>query len=674
RVKLDREIDEDLARARRLLNAYEPGKQMLAAASERLTGQAGPLEATETQLAKWGEHWADVQSQVRESPLVAPSLADQRRLADVEQAYAGLTGDGARPEPQPANDVTTAYRTLKADLAANESRLQDAIALVDAAILKSVSSGSETYSGRDHVEANRLRAVLAYHDAEARRRAARLLRRELDRLAQQAATLHGRWVAVTSQLALAERAVGGEVTTAPAAASAPAEEAGHSALGPDASAAVADLHQQLSAIAQTSTALIDTAAIPVQVAQLESHVGGLRDAIAKLGQHIETLTEERAALANERDSQRAAAGEADRRMVEMENRGFDVGDPSVLDGQLSAYAEASRADRKASREADLLELGGYENAALTLDAGDLHTAPIVTGEPGEPLKSVRSLRRYDQELALLQSSHAEGQQALDVLLAKIEALRQLEAFVQRRLTGSGADEATVVLGLRAQRDALAQTIQQLAAAITTLASQADETEEAALDAITGPGITAAKQAKSALQKRQSEARGAQPMDGEPDPRLDAIVKESWRAGDATALLADLQALQAWIHYERSEAKNRHAGTLELLSQMGVEVDAPAQRAAATEQSAAAREAAELAVAGYADAESDLKNDWTVQVNLAGAYGVLAKAAEGSTAQGYRDQAREAYQRGIAGQTDDPARRPYALRLEALSHTEPAPKE
>ena len=177
--------------------------------------------------------------------------------------------------------------------------------------------------------------------------------------------------------------------------------------------------------------------------------------------------------------------------------------------------------------------------------------------------------------------------------------------------------------------------------------------------------TLGQQARQAIVKRQSDAKADQPPEGEPNPRLQKIEQENWRVGDADAIQADLHLLQAWIRYQRADAKRRLADTLTAARQMGIQTNPQAERAAADEQIAPAVAAAQAAVKLYETAEPDLKKDWTLQVDQAAAYYLLSQLTQGAEAQKYRDDAIKGYQAGVAGQETNPDRLPYVARLESI---------
>lgn len=712
--QLHRDVDRELAKARRILASYSPGEQMLLAAQERLTGKTGPLQVTDATLSKWTSEWDKITSYAdQESPLKPVSSAVEQQLSEANRLLAQYSG-GAVPAPavSPVNDAASAVRSTQEWLQANEGRLKEAIGVVDAALAMSVTSGETTFSGRDIPEASRLRAILAYHYAESRRRSALLDRAEIERLTTRLMEAYGRWIGVTSDLAIAEQAITGKAVTEPATAtapgtsSAPAEPAASSAPASDAAAAAPAttgpakesklLHKLFGALPGRGKAAEEPSeaappsaeagakpgrvipaprsgpveSLPERIARLEKESSDALARAAAIEIQLKAMTDAYDALEAKIKAKRAEAAEADREMVELENRGFDPSHPDVLKKRTAAYEAASRRSREASREADLLEYGGYPNATLISEHEDWHTARIAPANPGELLRPQKSLRQYKQEISSTEAA-LRGERNLAALIAnRLDGLRRMKADFESRITGgTGASTQPTgsqpsVRGLRDQRDALAGEIRDLMTRIQDLASQADAHEEAAI-AETDRGITAAKQARQAIVKRQSDAKADQPPEGEPNPRLQKIEQENWRVGDADAIQADLHLLQAWIRYQRAEAKRRLADTLTAARQMGIQTNPQAERAAADEQIAPAVAAAQAAVKLYETAEPDLKKDWTLQVDQAAAYYLLSQLTQGAEAQKYRDDAIKGYQAGVAGQETNPDRLPYVARLESI---------
>ena len=710
RLSLEREIDRDVARAQRLLDDYQPALALLSAAQRRLTGEGGPLQATQTRLVGLSEKWGNIASAAeQESPLKAlpESAAGDFARAEDEYRRAG----GKNPGPETAADPAAAYEDIHNWTATNDGRLQEAIAIVDAAINLSVTSGDETFSGRDHVEANRLRAALAYHYAESLVRSAMLERRELDSLYTRLLDVHGKWLAAANQLAIAERLLTGKATSAPvvppvetrpapgtqpssagapAEATAPADRpAGATAGQPSKTRPLRKLFGPLfqgekkedEAPDRPTTEIAPAVEpgpvefpvepteavppIPAQIADLETQKAACAARIVALENKIKTLQDAIIAMDRRIKARRAEAAQADRRMIELENRGFDPRNPESTRKVLEEYEAASQVNRRAAREADLLELGGYTNAALKSDTEDLHTAAVVPAAPGQELHRQKSLREYQEELALAGKTLEGERAANDLVAARIAALRDLQTYLRARIEGDGAAATKpAARGLRARCDELAAQVRELVSRIDSCATNAAKAEQDAIDEL-DRGIEAAKRCERSISQRQGLAREAAPVEGAPNRRLDLIKEENWRAGDAKALQGDLEWLKAWIRYQRGLGEQRYGHALEVAAQTGLDVRPQPVLDDAAEQLEAAAASAAAAVQAYRDAEPDMKRDWTLQMNLAAAHYLQAQLSTGSAAATHREEALAAYRRGIAGQATNPDRRPYAERLGAI---------
>ncbi len=742
RAKLQQDIDQELAKARRLLAAYEPTQQMLLAGEQRLTGKEGPFEITDARLQKMSSAWDKSSSYVEQESPIKPVSADlQRALGEAADLCRRRVGGAEKqPSAEAANDAAGARRLVTDWLQANESRLKDAIRIVDAAMGLSTSSGEETLSGREDVEANRLRAILAYHYAESLRREALLDRSRVERLSERLLSLHGDWIGVTADIAVAERALEGSSDAMPASGAAtaasasapatakaretakaqggaPAESRGTAAAPAKSSkvlgkvfgairgtvsdalpggkiAAASEPAKAAPTPAAEEPAAEPSAPIAVELEPLQ-RIQPLRDRIADLERQkaealkrakgletkiTEELTPPRDRLAGEIRQRREAAAAAETKMAEMENKGFDPRNAGALNQRTAEYEAQSKIAREASRQADLLEFGGYTNATLVTETEDWHTARIAPARAGEPLAAQKCLRQYDQEIRLATAAIQGEQRAVEVLDKRLQTLRTLQAYYDAQLKGGAMPASTqpaatqmVVPGLRGRHDEIVGEAKSLVALLDAAAKAADANDDAAIAEL-GRGISAAKQARQSAEKRTREAQGAQPQGGEPNPRLQRIEQEDWRAGDADAILGDLQLLLATVHYQRALARERLAAVLDSVARMGLTVDAAAARTAAAADKPAALNAAQDAQKAYTDAEPRLKKDWTVHMNLAAAYYLLSQLTQGPQASQFLESARKEYAAGTSGADEkNPDRKPYADRAEAIRKAQAKPK-
>jgi hypothetical protein len=711
RAQLDRDVDRELAKARRLLAAYSPGEQLLLATQERLTRKGSPLQITDGLLSKWSADWGKITSYAdQESPVKPVSPTVERELTEANRLLSEYNGGEPKNLPTPSANATAAYKSTEEWLKANAGRLKEAIAVVDSALAMNVTTSEGMVSGRDIPEADRLRAILSYHYAESRYQNALMNRADIQRLSTRLVDVYGQWIAVTSDLGIAEQALTGKpvpapgTTTAPGTASAPAGTSAASAPAPSGPAKPSKLlHKIFGAVslkgraagerpveaasqpaeapatgpeAEKPRAIVPAARtepvepLPERIARLEKEKAAAISRIAALGEQIQSLRGTCDAIAAKIKAKRAEAADADKKMVELENQGFDPSHPDVLKKRTAEYEAASKISREASREADLLEFGGYRNATLVGEQTDWRAVRIAPAKPGELLEPQKSLQQYKQELSSAQAALEGERNVVAILANRIDGLQKMQIDFEVRIGGGKAattqpvGSQPTVPGLKGRRTALAAEAKQIVDRIVEAAKDADANEDAAIAEI-DKGLSAARQAKQAIVKRQSDAKAAQPAEGEPNPRLQKIEQENWRVGDADAMQGDLQLLQAWIRYQRADAKRRLASTLTVAQQMGMEVNPQAERTAADEQREPAVTAAQAATKAYETAEPDFKKDWTLQADLAAAYYLLSQLTQGAEAQKYRADAIRAYQAGVAGQETNPDRKPYVNRLESI---------
>lgn len=710
RTKVDYEIERNLATARRLLAAYEPGEQMLLAATDKLIGAGAVLEFNDARLNKLSEQWGDVSAKVSESPIKPMPESAKRDLAAARDAHRKLAGDDENGEPPLAGGASAVFSDVKSWLETNNKRLDEAARLIDAAI-NVRSEGEDNYSGREHPEANRLRAILAYHQAESLRRTALLKREEIDRLARRLLDLHGRQVAVSGDLKIAETMLAGgewpalpaeqelDRNAAPEAAPAVEEpaaepkgaagregpsklwhgifsrmrvapppapkqaEAPKAAPEPAPETAPAARRPALPAVAVTPMA--------TRIATYEEVKSEAQQRIEALGQKIQGLRGSISDLESRIASKRQEASGTDRKMVDMEKVGFSRENHNALHQQIAEYESLSRANRDAAREANLLEFGGYRNAKLVSADEDWHKAEIQPAVPQKALEAQKSLDAHRLELASAQATLEGDQKLVELLTAQIASLKAVQADIERRINGGGATTRPAIGGLKAQRDALRNEIEKIGAAMqesATLALKADDDAAEMLKV----GIEAASRAQRAVNTRKNDAR--QPAsDGAPNARIEMIAGEQWRIDDIDAMTADLRLLRGWVLYERSIWRRHLAGVFRLAKTCGLKCDPAAEQKAADEDAKTSLEDAKTAAEGYNDkiSKNAFKNDWTLHVNAAGANYLLSKLTDGQPSREYRTRAAQEYQLATQGQETNPDRQPYVARLQALNRAKAA---
>lgn len=739
------QIDRELDQAQRMLAAYEPMDQLLEIAQARLTSAGGPLGPGTEAAANLPAHWSRAVSS--ENPLMRlTSLSPdaQQVWDDALKKYKECAGE-AGGEASAAADAVSAYQSLEARFARNNKLLTDAIRIVDGALAIS-SSGPDGFSGRDHVEANRLRAILAREYAESLRRTAARRRAALDPLIEQLVSLHGEWLAVSGELAGAEMELTGKtsVTVPPIAAPPPKErttpapdepspptettEPSPHEAGDEASSTTptepaptdpAPSDAAPSDVAPSDAAPADTAEpkdagpaagpeddkgseseakpadatpveasteppaahtgvaawvpttdhppIPAQITELEQQVEAAQERIRNLEPQQAELAKTIDDLQTRVTALRGTASDADKKMVAIEARGFQDDDPETVKSLIAEYEALSKKQREAAREAELLEFGGYTNATLISDDGEPRTARVEPATPGEALKATTSLKEYQQRKATLDATAAAEKESIDVFRGKIAVLQQRQAELTQQIEGRlAAGDQPAVPGLRAQRDALTKQIAAVTASIVETAKELHDTETAAIQEV-DTGLAAAERIAQAVQRRQREAREARSSSSDgPNERIDMISRESWRIGDAGALVGDLELLKAWIDRQIAMNQTRLAHAYERAQQAGAPVDPAAAYREAYAAEFAAQDAAAQAAKQYEDAaQGELQDDWNVHMNMASAYYLQSLLAEGNEARTLRDKALATYREATTGREKDPYRRPFGERAVAI---------
>lgn len=713
RAQLERDIDRELAKARRLLDGYRPGEQLLLASQRRLTDEGAPFEANEARLQAMSSHWDGAVSRLDEEGSPVPPPRDlQEQLNSVNNGYRGLAGEEARPQSaQSADDASSAREQINEWLQKNDQRLTDAIQIVDAALAMSTTSDDQTYSGNESIEANRLRAILAYHYAESLGRTALFEQGKAENLGRQLRDLHHQWVAVSFDLAVAEAALTGGPSAAAASgpttraaaprtpatrtadtvaktATRPANRGGagnllNNLLGaltgrkPAATPAPApagDAAAPATAPSAEAEQPIPVEPLPQRIATLEKEKAATEDRIAKRTEELRVQQAAFEELSQRIEARRAEAAAAERRMAELEKQGFDPAQPETLRKHIEEYEAASRKSREATRIADRLESGGYTNALLISPTEDWHAARVVPANTGEKLSTEKSARQYRQEIETLRGILKAEQNRLGIINNRLSMMQTMKADFQVRLTGGPsrpADTQPAAPGLVAQRDAIVKQAKELASAILAASTEAGKLRDEAIAELKR-GIEAVDAAQRAVDARQSQAR-SESTGTEPNPRLQRIEQETWRKADLDALLGDLQLLLATIHVERSRAAERLQNAAELAADCGAATDPLAAGKAIESERAAALAAAKAALEAYQRVESDLKKEWTFHMSLAAAQYLLSQLTPEAEAQQHRAEARKEYQAGIAGDEKNPDRRPFVERLRAMEKAQAEPK-
>lgn len=661
RDRLDRQIDEKVALASRILASYEP-------VGEQLDFYVGAAATQPVDLPE--DQWQTILNQVGQESIVSDMLDEQaRRIRSLDADY---RGSGGRPDRVGGVGASTeAYNRLQQRLAVNAQKLADALRIVQEAVR--MSEGE--YRGADHPAATRLETILCYHQAEMLRNNAAL---EVSRAAQEA-MLTNRHIARCNKLAVAIELLEQELkgsfvpTSESEVALAEADTQPADTQTETAPAVVPDAVSPGPSDGQRALRSLDES-----IALLEADKARKGETIAALHTRIEQLKAEISALeAGIADAQQRA-GAAQRAMLELERAADPGRDPSEVERFVQAYEQASAAYRQASREEEILREGGLLNArADAPDFEQIDTAPLVPAVPDEPITPVRGLRALGNDLDAAEALLADHEGVLTAIEQQIAELTFQKEAVSQRLAAS-AERREEAIALAAQ--SAGKIIDALVASDRLLAE--------AMSVVEDQGRPAAARAQQAIRKRISEAvrlnRELSPDTA--NPRLAMMAADDALAGHTQALEGDLLFKEASIHAQRAEMLAWYAELLARLRVAGVTVGSelpgedaaedvssawltdPAEaQAAAAEGREAAIEAGQQALAAYEEADAPLNQLWILRANIGATHFLLANLTTGDEAREHLYQARVEYTRALRNREDRPEAPAYEAVIAQIDH-------
>lgn len=442
---------------------------------------------------------------------------------------------------------------LSGKLKTESEALNEAFTAVNTALGMTAGSGANAVSGRSHPVATQLKATLLYERADLLRRQAAY---ELD-IAEKARhdfrAEYTLWRETDAKVrSLEHRLRGGpppEVSSAlddSAATESPSDTATAS---PPPSGAARDEGASL-----TPERLLTIDERKTQVAQ---QLAAIEPAIAVSQAAVAELEQKVAAVRARLDEAVRTKKEAQARMFAIDEQKLDPLDAGALERFTTEYESAAETYRKAERDSQLFEHGGYENARISTDDEEkMLTAPLEPSQPGTGLIRFEGLNALQNEL----------QAAKDVLQAEV-TLRDELVGQNAALDQEGKDiqdELDTCAGLRSkQRDnALVHARVAMKHAVNAFNLEAEALE---ICTESGPAaVSTAQSAASTAVRDIGEFMRSQPPVSGANPRLDFLPQY-------TALLeADLAYLQARIEAQRSRFLENHADLLARSEQMGME--------------------------------------------------------------------------------------------------------
>jgi len=685
-VAMNRKVESLLEQAQQRLNSFDPsGSRTLMS-----------LESTKPATEQWSEALRAVDDP--QGPFSRTLLAQERTLREIAKDFEHIVDQPQRPGHVSAD---TAFHDMQTNLQRNEELIKEALTLAS----KAVSESQRV--GKPHPEATRLKAILIHTQADLLRRQASLHRevaqsqrlrfmKEHDDWQRTNAILEGAEVELTGSGAIvAKPDEVAESAPSPAPKSTgqpgilsrtlkglwgqPAETHEEEEVEPAEPEAVAVDEPEAVEEEKPAEEIADVPPIQDRIDVLENQRTRARQEIADTEKEVASLQgivddlERRLAEALKRSTA------AQKKMLALEQKGTDAGDPKSLPGFVEAYEEASRDYREASMEASTLEHGALRNARIdTEDENKLLTAPLVAMEPGKAMAPERGLIAMQHELRI----------AKRLLEKRSELAKELERQ-HEELTIRKKDVEQRVANLQQRRDDEASSaLKELRAAVASMI-EADGRENEALDLLMTRGLPAVDQAERASATRIREARTLNLENDTPDPRLTMMSREAFSTSHASLIAGDMKVVTASIYAQRAEDLKRHAGMLASVEDMAIDAEhtllpegttadtvpeavwqADAAEAAAQDAYDKAIAAGEEAITVYKEIAPDLKDLWVLHANIAAVSYMLAEFVEDpTTAKVYRDQAYQEYERSIRDRPDTPEAKIYQPIMQKLTQAQ-----
>jgi len=675
-VSLNREIDELVEQAQRMLDAYEPAGERLLASMAVATQPVEPLPEDQ-----WHKH-LDYEA------FKSRMQSQDQRLRTQMREFVRLAGE---PRPPGGTDIL-AFPQLKHDLEANQALIDDALATVQKAVAMKREGGGTTVKGTSHPAATQLEAILFYHKADILRRRAALHRATADATRARVRRIRNSWRELGVSLRALERdrpagLPAEENALEPAAASPaaggqaqPQGVLGHlarllfgrkkaGALGaPDETPAiiepaapeeppppeVVEIPDPWWLIEpgadQPSTLKGRLTALELKREKVESQIEQARADVA-------TWTTKRSKLEQKHAAAWAAAREADRKMAALKESELDSTDPGALDRFTAEYQAASKAYREAWREASALADGPARHDGVDAGDADRGEGPLMTPQEKGPRRGLIAAARGELRIAKARLRTLQG--VLSTIDAQIKGVRKRQQDVAKQYQS-----------LQAARKALQDDTIQTARAAMAAVLEADRREIEAIGLLAGqgPAKQAAENAVSAAGKRR---------------RAGDFVK-----GHAQTINADLTYLHAQVLAQRADNLARHHGMLGELAEMGIPGAACLPEGASTKtvpaylfdyrragnEARGARDhaikEAEAALTLYEQAEGDLNRLWVVRANQAAVEYLLANLNSGPQADEHRTEAIKKYRESIQDRPDLPEAELYKTVIRGLTDTSP----
>ena len=686
-VKMNREVEGLLEQAQQRLNSFDPG------GSRTLM----TLDATEPAAEQWSEALQTVDD-ARE-PFGKVLSNQEQMLRKIATEYDHLIAPPRRPG-QPSAD--SALRTMQENLQRTEKLIEEALAFASKAVNES------NQLGQPHPEATRLKAMLTHTQADLLRRRAALHREVAQNQRIRFMKEHDDWQRTNARLQGADAELNGSGAVVPAVekaepvevaepvetpAAKPTGQSGilsqalKKAFGREDEPADEDEAEPEGATAdepepveREAEEIPDAPPIQDRIAALEKQRTRVRQKLVDTEKDVARLQEIVDDLEQRLTAALKRSTAAQKKMLKLEQKGTDAGDPKSLPGFVEAYEAASQEYREASMEASTLERGALRNTRIdTEDENKLLTAPLVAAEAGQEIAPERGLLAMQHELRIAQR----------LLEKRSDFIKELDRqFEDSTVRKAGVQQ--LVADLEQQRDEEATlALNELQSAVASMI-EADELETEALTLSETRGPAAVKQAERASDARIRDARTLNNSERKGmDQRLTMMSRDAFTTSHASLIAGDLHVVTAAIYAQRAEDLERHAALLASLEPMEIDAEQallPEGRTAdtvpeavwqASAADAAAQEAYDNAIAAgeeaiqvYEEIAEKLNDLWVVHANIAAVNYMLAEFVEDpTTAEAYRNRAAQEYERSLRDRMDTPEGKRYQPILQELTQAQ-----
>lgn len=600
--KLNRQIDEQIELAQRMLYRHNAAAPNLRDAFERPADQPAQIDPGQWQA------YMDLDENTPFATLRDRVSAREKQLQQSARELGQLSGRRIPPPSLPGAEQ--AYQQVLDELKSSHELLDQAISTIRQAVNLREGQGESEVSGRQHPNATRLEAILLHHKADLLRREAALIRAKANLDRKRVEWFSGLIREVDEKigaqnLSLAGGSAPGKVTSRPRPAPATGEPAAPQPEPAEESAPATDRRDDqagesggwwiFSGLADRAKSLklkipgvtpapepetveardvaeapaVTTAeegpvverapagavpSLPQRIAGLQRTRAEAQDRIRAAETQVEGLNKRIEELRTRYEAAQAKAREAQLKMMEAEQKGANVSDPQAVQRFVNEYRKLSEAHRKAALEAAALRDGALRNSrSVSTDPDEILNSPLVPVDESKPVEPERGLAALEKDLAL-------AQRVLDTN-------KELLAEVDRQIAGLGSSREAVearLEELKSRREELASGLARHVAAACDAVLRAGQLEIQAIEIAEGPGQQAAQNAQSAAsdyQRRKAEFIRRENHPDTPDRKLQDMASDQFTTANAVALQADLNYLLARTCEQQAADLELHARML-----------------------------------------------------------------------------------------------------------------